>query len=124
MFQKSDDGGLVYIGSKLVPHFDTYSHFREVKIISRTDTTTANVPPNHPTAQPKSHPWDPFVLVQEKQQQNSEENKENKNKTEVNQELEFLGFQGETATRSSVILRFKGAVDVMLTPLLLEGLQR
>lgn len=126
LFQKNDDGGLVYIGSKLVPHFDNYSHWREVRIISRFD---ANAPPsasganvNCPSVHPRPHPWDPFVMVQGGG--SDETGKESKDKNENNTELEFLGFQGETATRSSLVVRLKGQIDVMLTPLLLEGLQR
>lgn len=37
---------------------------------------------------------------------------------------EFMSAQSDTATRNSVIIRLKGHVEVMLTPLLLEGLQR
>ncbi|XP_062545321.1 bridge-like lipid transfer protein family member 1 isoform X7 [Armigeres subalbatus] len=115
LFQQNEDGGLVYIGSRLVPHFDNYSNWREVKIISRYDgssqqqTSTSGM-----STLPKPHPWDPSVMVRgsfEKQESKEHEN-------------EFLSSQGETATRNSVVIRFKGQVDVMLTPLLLEGLQR
>lgn len=61
LFQQNEDGGLVYIGSKLVPHFDTYSNWREVRIVSRMDSasTTATIT----QAMPRSHPWDPNVLL-------------------------------------------------------------
>lgn len=39
-------------------------------------------------------------------------------------ESEFMSAQSDTATRNSVIIRLKGHVEIMLTPLLLEGLQR
>lgn len=39
-------------------------------------------------------------------------------------ENEFMSTQSDTATRNSVIIRMKGHVEIMLTPLLLEGLQR
>lgn len=114
LFQKNEDGGLVYIGSKLVPHFDNYSHWREVKIISRCDSSATTSAANL-TAGPRPHPWDPSILVR---------GGDDKEKSENGNEAEFLGFQGETATRNSLVVRFKGQIDVMLTPLLLEGLQR
>ncbi|XP_038111246.1 transmembrane protein KIAA1109 isoform X3 [Culex quinquefasciatus] len=113
LFQQNDDGGLVYIGSKLVPHFDNYSHWREVKVISRYDGS-GQQPTSSMSTLPRPHPWDPSVMVRgsfEKQESKEHEN-------------EFLSSQGETATRNSVVVRFKGQVDIMVTPLLLEGLQR
>lgn len=120
LFQKNDDGGLVYIGSKLVPHFDNYSHWREIKIISRFDggASTSNVPPSCSTAQPKSHPWDPMVFVKSSNE---------KSKTdETKKDQEFLGaFHGDLpSSRASLVVRFKGQIDIMITPLLLESSQR
>ena len=123
LFQKNDDGGLVYIGSKLVPHFDNYSHWREIKIVPRFDAgasaSTSNIPPSCTTAPPKSHPWDPMVLVRgyDDKDKNNESNKKDQ---------EFLGaFHGELpASRTSLVVRFKGQIDIMLTPLLLESSQR
>lgn len=64
LFQQNDDGGLVYIGSKLVPHFDTYSNWREVRIVSRSDSngsgSSSSIGLN---TVPKSHPWDPSVML-------------------------------------------------------------
>jgi hypothetical protein len=114
LFQQNDEGGLVYIGSRLVPHFDNYSNWREVKIISRYDGL---VPPAvNNTTLPRPHPWDPSVMVKNYDKQREKNGKKD--------ETEFLGPQGETANRTSLVVRFKGNVDVMLTPLLLEGLQR
>ncbi|XP_058820213.1 bridge-like lipid transfer protein family member 1 isoform X3 [Topomyia yanbarensis] len=114
LFQQNEDGGLVYIGSKLVPHFDNYSHWREVRIISRYDACAGQPSSSGMSTLPKPHPWDPSVMVRGSFEKH--DGKENEN--------EFLSSQGETATRNSVVIRFKGQVDMMLTPLLLEGLQR
>lgn len=118
LFQKNEDGGLVYIGSKLVPHFDNYSHWREVRIVSRFEgsntANSANIPPSCSSA-PKPHPWDPMVMVRG----------DDKEKKREDDNHEFLGaFHGETATRSSLVIRLKGQIDIMLTPLLLEAQQR
>lgn len=112
-------------GGKLVPHFDTSSTWREVRILSRSDSSsgsggggggpsTSNATAGtSSTCGPKSHPWDPSVIVRgDKKDKHSEI------------ENEFIGSQGESMTRNSVVVRFKGQVDVMLSPLLLEGLQR
>ena len=121
LFQQNEDGGLVYIGGKLIPHFDTYTNCREVKIVSRYDVPSAGSGTSGGlsgaagfSTLPKPHPWDPSVLV--RSSFDKQESKEGEN--------EFLSSQGEIATRNSIVVRFKGQVDVMLTPLLLEGLQR
>lgn len=117
LFQQNEDGGLVYIGGKLVPHFDTCSTWREVRIISRSDSNNSTTSTS--SVAPKSHPWDPSVMVK------GAANAGDSSKSNEMHENEFIGAaQGESATRNSVVVRFKGQVDVMLTPLLLEGLQR
>lgn len=40
------------------------------------------------------------------------------------EDKEFMTSQNDTATRNSIVVKFKGQVEVTLTPLLLEGLQR
>lgn len=122
LFQQNEDGGLVYIGSKLVPYFDNYTNWREVRVLSRFDNITSNAATAAAMQSgiPKPHPWDPSVLVRGDISSDKEKDKY----SEVTIENEFLSSQGETATRNSVVVRFKGQVDLMLTPLLLEGLQR
>lgn len=122
LFQKNEDGGLVYIGSKLVPHFDNYSHWREIKIVPRFDanaSTSAAAPPPCPSALPKPHPWDPMVFVREREEKEKSADGSKKDQ-------EFLGaFHGEMpSSRTSLVVRFKGQIDIMLTPLLLESSQR
>lgn len=64
LFQQNDDGGLVYIGSKLVPHFDTHSNWREVRIVSRSDSNGSGSGSSIGlNSAPKSHPWDPSVML-------------------------------------------------------------
>jgi hypothetical protein len=124
LFQKNDDGGLVYIGSKLVPHFDNYSHFREIKIVPRFDgsasTSNANIPPPCSSA-PKPHPWDPMILVREREEKERSNSNDGSKKDQ-----EFLSaFHGEMpSSRTSLVVRFKGQIDIMLTPLLLESSQK
>lgn len=93
LFQQNEDGGLVYIGMyckralfvifqlttiyvisvwttsflgcKLVPHFDTYSNWREVRIVSResNNSTSAHNVSSIAQSLPRSHPWDPNVII-------------------------------------------------------------
>ncbi|XP_055681343.1 bridge-like lipid transfer protein family member 1 isoform X2 [Lutzomyia longipalpis] len=114
LFQQNEDGGLVYIGGKMVPHFDTCSNWREVRILTRSDPATSSTLPSS-SGLPKSHPWDPSIMIKNDEQEKHKESEEN----------EFISpMGGETATRNSVVVRCKGQADVMVTPLLLEGLQR
>lgn len=80
LFQQNDDGGLVYIGSKLVPHFDTYSNWREVRIVSRCDSNGSGTSSSLGlSSAPKSHPWDPSVMLR-----HSDNIKENEGKLDAN----------------------------------------
>lgn len=87
LFQQTEDGGLVYIGKKkiikiifkfwktrficnsgckLVPHFNTYSNWREVRIVSHSDavnSASAHNVSNIAQSAPRSHPWDPNVTI-------------------------------------------------------------
>lgn len=65
LFQQNEDGGLVYIGCKLVPHFDINSNWREVRIVSRetNPATAAHSVSNLTQSVPRSHPWDPNVVI-------------------------------------------------------------
>lgn len=74
LFQQNDDGGLVYIGSKLVPHFDTYSNWREVRIVSRSDSNGTGSNSSLSSA-PKSHPWDPSVMLRHSENMKDTEGK-------------------------------------------------
>lgn len=100
-----------------MPHFNTYSNWREVRIVSNPESSTPsssihNVS-NIAQSVPRSHPWDPNVIIRSVDNANPE-----------NEEKEFMTSQNDTATRNSVVVKFKGNVEVTLTPLLLEGLQK
>lgn len=52
------------IGCKLVPHFNTYSNWREIRIVSHTDSGSTSSMHNTSTqSMPRSHPWDPSVTI-------------------------------------------------------------
>ena len=45
-----------------MPHFNTYSNWREVRIVSHSDSGSQSSVHNIPTL-PRSHPWDPSVTI-------------------------------------------------------------
>lgn len=116
LFQQNDDGGLVYIGGRLIPHFETGSSWKEIRVVNRVDFvsfTSTNAANSVGTA-PRSHPWDPSVIIKGSEKSRKEESDEN----------EFLISSSESISRDSIVVRFRGPADIMATPLLLESLQR
>ncbi|XP_075153250.1 transmembrane protein KIAA1109 homolog tweek isoform X3 [Haematobia irritans] len=115
LFHENEGGGLTYIGSKMIPHFDLYSSWREIKVVPRYENTTGSNSSATFMGGPKSHPWDPSVLLKEEESDKS---------TNGFDDGEFMSLQAEGAACTSVVARLKGQVNIFLTPLLLEGLQR
>lgn len=109
LFQQNEDGGLVYIGGQLVPHFETDAHWKDIRVVSRSEFAQQV----NSTA-PRSHPWDPSVIIRSSEMNRKDENEEN----------EFLMSGSESISRDSIVVRFRGTANVIATPLLLEGLQR
>ncbi|XP_039950493.1 transmembrane protein KIAA1109 isoform X2 [Bactrocera tryoni] len=115
MFHENEDGGLTYIGSKMLPHFDLYACWREIKVVPRYENATGSNSSATFMGGPKSHPWDPSVLLKEEESDKT---------TNGFDDGEFMSLQAEGAACTSVVARLKGQVNVFLTPLMLEGLQR
>ncbi|XP_023176913.2 transmembrane protein KIAA1109 homolog isoform X3 [Drosophila hydei] len=116
LFHENEDGGLTYIGSKMLPHFDLYSCWREIKVVPRYENSTGSNSSATFMGGPKSHPWDPSVLLKEEETDKT---------TNGFDDGEFMSLQSEGgAACTSVVARLKGQLNVFLTPLLLEGLQR
>ncbi|KAH8323336.1 hypothetical protein KR067_005364 [Drosophila pandora] len=116
LFHENEDGGLTYIGSKMLPHFDLYSCWREIKVVPRYENATGSNSSATFMGGPKSHPWDPSVLLKEEESDKT---------TNGFDDGEFMSLQAEGgAACTSVVARLKGQLNVFLTPLLLEGLQR
>lgn len=66
------------VGCKLVPHFNTYSNWREVRIVSQAEAgTSASMHNASNIAQsvPRSHPWDPNVVIRSADSGNHAESK-------------------------------------------------
>lgn len=114
LFHENEEGGLTYIGSKMIPHFDLYSIRRELKVVSRCESTSNS---NNSTflGGPKSHPWDPSVLLKEEDGDKSSNGFD---------DGEFMSLQKESASCTSVVARLKGQMKIFITPLMLEGIQR
>ncbi|XP_030565020.1 transmembrane protein KIAA1109 homolog isoform X2 [Drosophila novamexicana] len=116
LFHENEDGGLTYIGSKMLPHFDLYSCWREIKVVPRYENTTGSNSSATFMGGPKSHPWDPSVLLKEEESDKT---------TNGFDDGEFMSLQSEGgAACTSVVARLKGQLNIFLTPLLPEGLQR
>ncbi|XP_043271443.1 transmembrane protein KIAA1109 isoform X4 [Venturia canescens] len=113
MFKRTEDGRLVYIGGRYVPKFETITEgFTSLKMITRIDgsptATSSNKTPTHP------YLWDNATLIQSEADDDSV----------VRDEEELLAVQHETGSRTTVIVKLKGDVDIMLSPMVLESLQR
>ncbi|KAF7987765.1 hypothetical protein HCN44_003628 [Aphidius gifuensis] len=126
LFKKCDNGRLVYIGGRYIPKFETLNEgFTSLKMMTRQDTSpmtaAAESTPGATTSsgvnKTPTHPylWDNSTLIQS-------ENEDDNNGTNI--EDEFLTTQNETGSRTTVIVKLKGDLDIMISPLMLESLQR
>ncbi|XP_026670200.1 transmembrane protein KIAA1109, partial [Ceratina calcarata] len=113
LFQRSEDGRLVYVGGRYVPKLETVMEgFTSLKMITKSDgspvANSSNKTPTHP------YLWDSSTINHmEGEEDHTDSNKE-----------ELLTVQHESGSRTTVIVKFKGDVDVMLSPMVLESLQR
>ncbi|OAD56139.1 hypothetical protein WN48_04013 [Eufriesea mexicana] len=113
LFQRTEDGRLVYVGGRYVPKFETVTEgFTSLKMITRSDgspvANSTNETPTHP------YLWDSTTINHmEGEEDHTTHNKE-----------ELLTVQHENGSRTTVIVKFKGDVDIMLSPMVLESLQR
>ncbi|XP_024891805.1 uncharacterized protein KIAA1109-like isoform X13 [Temnothorax curvispinosus] len=113
VFQRADDGRLVYVGGRYIPKLETVTEgFTSLKMITRSDgspvASSSNKTPTHP------YLWDDISLNQ----------REGEEDNAMHNEEELLAILHETGLRTTVIVKFKGDVDIMLSPMVLESLQR
>lgn len=113
MFRRADDGRLVYVGGRYVPKFETITEgFTSLKMVTRNDgspmASSSNKTPTHP------YLWDSATLIQS----------EGEDDNIPRDEEELLAVQHETGSRTTVIIKLKGDVDIMISPMVLESLQR
>nr|XP_022901618.1 uncharacterized protein KIAA1109 isoform X2 [Onthophagus taurus] len=103
LFQKNDDDKLVYIGGRFVPIVEVVNEgVTSMKMVSRSEVSSSKTPTKN------------FIY-------NFEDNNDN---DLIYNEEELLGTSSFNGTRTSVIIKLKGDLDVMITPLLLESFQR
>ncbi|KAJ8956249.1 hypothetical protein NQ318_014981 [Aromia moschata] len=106
LFERNQDGKLVYVGGRFVPYMETLSDgVTSLKMVSRLDAMGNN-----------KTPTSPYVYVWDQE--------EVENESGSFQEEELLGSQSDAGSRTTVIVKLKGDLDVMISPLLLETLQR
>ncbi|CAG9815067.1 unnamed protein product [Phaedon cochleariae] len=105
LFEKNHEDKLVYVGGRFVPNMEKISDgITSLKMMSRSDTMGNKTPTS-----PYMHVWD---------------REEVENESGTFQEEELLSSQADAGCRTTVIVKLKGDLDVMISPLLLETLQR
>jgi hypothetical protein len=136
MFQRAEDGRLVYVGGRYVPKLDTVTEgFTSLKMVTRSDgspvASSSNKTPTHP------YLWDDISLNQTEGMlfkrlffwiiSRKFKNPDiilGEDDHAMHGEEELLAILHETGSRTTVIAKFKGDVDIMISPMVLESLQR
>ncbi|XP_046668210.1 transmembrane protein KIAA1109 homolog isoform X3 [Homalodisca vitripennis] len=115
LFQRTSEGKLVYIGSKYTPRFETLVEgFTSLKMITR-DKETVNSPAP-PSSKTPTHPYN--------WEQVDFNNTEDDSALEAGVQEELLSLRNESGTRTTLVVKMKGDIDIMVSPLVLESLQR
>ncbi|XP_063925143.1 bridge-like lipid transfer protein family member 1 isoform X3 [Zophobas morio] len=105
LFEKNPEGKLVYVGARFVPNMELSSEgITSLKMVSKSDPVVNNKTPTSPFI----HVWD----------------QEDVDDPTSFQEEELLSNQTDAGSRTLVIVKLKGDLDIMISPLLLESLQR
>ncbi|KAF7285801.1 hypothetical protein GWI33_009982 [Rhynchophorus ferrugineus] len=108
LFEKNSEGKLEYVGGRFVPNMELLNDgITSLKMVSRSDSVVGN--------QNKT-PTSPYVYIWD--------NEDVENDSGSFQEEELLSSQTDAGCRTIVIVKLKGDLDVMISPLLLETLQR
>ncbi|XP_059485480.1 bridge-like lipid transfer protein family member 1 isoform X2 [Neocloeon triangulifer] len=113
LFERTDDGKLTYIGGRYVPKFEMITEgFTTLKMLSRAHEHALSTPPPSSSKTP-THPylWDNASFLQSAD-------------TSGEIEEELLSFHNDHGTRTSIIVKSRGDIDIMISPLVLESLQR
>uniref|UniRef100_A0A1B6DJ95 Bridge-like lipid transfer protein family member 1 C-terminal domain-containing protein n=2 Tax=Clastoptera arizonana TaxID=38151 RepID=A0A1B6DJ95_9HEMI len=106
---------LCYVGSKYLPRFETIAEgFTSLKMVNRDKVTCTTPPP--PSSKTPTHPynWEKIDSC----------NLGGNNDLETGLQEELLSFRNESGTRTTVVVKLKGDIDIMVSPLVLESLQR
>uniref|UniRef100_A0A8D8LL87 Uncharacterized protein KIAA1109 n=1 Tax=Cacopsylla melanoneura TaxID=428564 RepID=A0A8D8LL87_9HEMI len=120
LFQRSNDGRLVFIGSKYLPKYDIITEgFTCLKMITRSSPGVTNQKEKEASSSrtPTSvYPWD---------NQADPSNVKKLDEIEQNKvQEELISMRHESGTKTTVVIKMKGDIDIFITPLSLESLQR
>ncbi|XP_025405724.1 uncharacterized protein KIAA1109 isoform X4 [Sipha flava] len=117
IYQPTVDDRLVFIGSRFLPKFETTTEgFTSLKMVSRTDIKEKEPSPlTASTHTSKKYTWD---------QSQFDFTQNAKETFEIDCEEEMVSLRSETGTRTTVVIKLKGDIDLMVTPLALESLQK
>ncbi|XP_060850802.1 bridge-like lipid transfer protein family member 1 isoform X1 [Rhopalosiphum padi] len=117
IYQHTIDDRLVFIGSRYLPKFETTAEgFTSLKMVPRTDAKEKEPSPlNTQTQSSKKYTWD---------QSQFDFTQNAKETFEIDCEEEMVSLRSETGTRTTVVIKLKGDIDLMITPLALESLQK
>ncbi|KAI5721596.1 hypothetical protein M8J77_022751 [Diaphorina citri] len=123
LFQRSSDGRLVFIGSKYLPKFDTITEgFTCLKMVTRSSPgmgTNKDKEASSATRTPTcAYPWDSQVEHCVKKLEEIEAS------SKQGPQEELLSMRNECGTKTTVVVKMKGDIDIFITPLSLESLQR
>ncbi|XP_069356448.1 bridge-like lipid transfer protein family member 1 [Maniola hyperantus] len=122
LFRRAEDGSLVYVGQKYLPNFEPVGKVHTLKLIARKDGQSqnqhgpfSNLTP-HFNSQIKAHPypqawWD--------LQQNVQDNQEN-----TTDKSTASSVTTTSDSKNGLFVKLRGEIDVMLTPLVLESIQK
>lgn len=106
------DGKLIYVGGNFVPRMEmVVDGFTLLRLVSRRDVTSSSTPEQDRSSWDGKGLSDLGASVVD-------------NELPTAEEEELLISQNETGSRTAVIVKLQGDLDVMITPLLLESLQR
>ncbi|KAK4878280.1 hypothetical protein RN001_010786 [Aquatica leii] len=110
LFQKNDSGKLIYIGGRFVPLMETVTEgVTSFKMITRSDYPESPLT----TSKTYSSVWDKKV-----------DDNPPEDACDALQEEELLSSQNDAGSRTSIIVKLNGDLDIMVSPLLLESLQK
>ncbi|XP_031358006.1 transmembrane protein KIAA1109 isoform X3 [Photinus pyralis] len=106
LFQKNEDGKLTYVGGRFVPTIEKVTEgVTSFKMATRRDYIESQIANNKCATG-----WD--------------QTDDTTTEVPTAQEEELLSAQGDVGSRTSIIVRLQGDLDIMITPLLLESLQK
>ncbi|GBP70037.1 Uncharacterized protein KIAA1109 [Eumeta japonica] len=123
LFKRAEDGSLMYVGQKYLPRFEPSGKYNVLKLIAKKDVNHGqnhhgpySTMTSHFNSQVKTHP---FPQIWWDLQQNTQDNQENSVETRPPSVATTT-----SDSKSGLIIKLRGEIDVMLSPLVLESTQK